>query len=1526
MSPSPGVVVGRGALVVFQAFRRVSVLAITGAVLAGMVGGWCPQLEAQEPGSITAKGVDTDPPDLDIQVLFGTVTNDNTPGFLVTYSDAASGVNLSSLVIELDGVNFLPSCNVLASRAICEASPVADGAHELTVSIQDNAGNPSTDSLAFAVDTTGPSIFIGGRTDFIFADGFETQDTSAWETPNPLVYSNQVDPQLVVALDDLGADVDPGSLTVTVDGVDITDSCVFDAEGFVCTSVGLEEGEREVVVTIADTLGNGATALATWVVDRTPPTIIASVDPAPNAAGWHQGPVNVSFSCADALSGVFACPGPRTVDTEGADQAVPAIVTDRAGNSADANLTLSIDLTAPTFDSSLFNPVPCPTRTLQLQPEVRACFADAVSGIDEATVQLIVDGVDRSTEATVAGSCISWSPGTALDVGEHQGEIAAVDVAGNPGTASWCFDLGAPTLEISIDSPSSGLLTVDELVDVTGTVEDAAETVEVNGLPANLVGNDFSITGVPLREGRNVITAVARNAEGRVGTASVIAVRDTSPPVVRIETPGDGAILTSLQTDVAGLVNDLVTGTTINADDCDVFVNGVEAEVANRSFLVTNLLLKRGANTLVAEARDRMGNSSTHTIDITVRDKAGQRIVLLAGNNQSAEVFNEIPEPLIVALETSEGDSLPGEKVIFEVSRGDGILRSFPEEGSRVEVTTDDVGHASVRFQLSGRSGAGNNRVRVTAPGFVDAVEFCAEATPSEPTQILVLSGNNQHGVIERQPPQPLVVLVTDSGGNPVSGVDVTFNVTEGEGSFGGSPSALVTTDLDGLASADWTLGPDAGLNNNRAEATFPGLGGASAAFFFASGDAPGPAEDTRLVGLVLDNQDDPMPGVTIHVEGTALQTVTDDMGRFAISGVPVGSILFEVIGSTTPRPGVWPTLEFDLTTISGRDNAFDRPIYLLPLDVDSGVQASATEDITVKMANVPGAELTVYANSVTCPDGSTDCEISVTQVRNERVPMEPPMGSSFMLAWTIQPAGAKFDPPAQLCIPSSGMPIGQQVEVFSFDHDQQAFVATGTATVTDDGEQICSDPGFGVFKAGWHGCVPPPPPPTCADSCDDGNPCTQDLCVEGSCENQPQNEGQSCSDGSICGEHQCQMGVCVKLEMEPDGTPCDDNSLCTENDACMGGFCRGDMLDCDDGNECTSDNCLPDQGCVQDFRVGSCDDMDACTENDVCSEGSCSGVPKDCSDDNSCTTDSCDAMGMCVNDPDPGMDGMRCDDMSGCSLAICMMGVCEEDTSQTDGEECDDMDMCTENDMCMMGECVGEDVDTSEFTDDTSVGIEVGAPTAVVNLINSAVNYIPGVDITIQEVKGSVSAKSKDCCDPVDGIIDEGVREAQAMVSLNAAIEDIPIWGAPFDLELDLEVVELEFEFNAGVFLNSFLSFAGSAGYRVNDCTDIDCVFGSLSAGFIVEPRVSLEGEACLEIEIGPVDREYCAGFNITPLKITIPYTGSVFWNKDACGDNFTGQIGVGEITFTAEACVPFADVCVGVSHSIATSANFTF
>ena len=66
-------------------------------------------------------------------------------------------------------------------------------------------------------------------------------------------------------------------------------------------------------------------------IDDVPPIITASMDVAPNAAGWHATNVIVSFECSDQTSGIKTCPGPITISNEGAGQVVSGTACGQGG-------------------------------------------------------------------------------------------------------------------------------------------------------------------------------------------------------------------------------------------------------------------------------------------------------------------------------------------------------------------------------------------------------------------------------------------------------------------------------------------------------------------------------------------------------------------------------------------------------------------------------------------------------------------------------------------------------------------------------------------------------------------------------------------------------------------------------------------------------------------------------------------------------------------------------------------------------------------------------------------------------------------------------------------------------------------------------------------------------------------------------------------------------------------------------------------------------------------------------------------
>jgi hypothetical protein len=244
---------------------------------------------------------------------------------------------------------------------------------------------------------------------------------------------------------------------------------------------------------------------------------------------------------------------------------------------------------------------------------------------------------------------------------------------------------------------------------------------------------------------------------------------------------------------------------------------------------------------------------------------------------------------------------------------------------------------------------------------------------------------------------------------------------------------------------------------------------------------------------------------------GTAFTTQTDAQGMFRIVGAPVGTVKLIVDGSTSQRPGAWPDLEFVLTTIPGRDNTLGMPIYLLPLNLTGGLLVDETHGGTLTLPDVPGFALELLPGSVTFPGGGKSGVVSVTVVHNDKVPMVPNFGQQPLLIVTIQPAGARFEPPARLTVPNvEGFAPGQVAELYSFDHDLGHFVSIGPGTVSEDGTVITSNHGVGIVKAGWH-CCGFPQGSGAPNHCPQCTKCSGDDCV-------PTNLCESCSPaGNAC-------------------------------------------------------------------------------------------------------------------------------------------------------------------------------------------------------------------------------------------------------------------------------------------------------------------------------------------------------------------------------------------------------------------------
>ncbi len=76
--------------------------------------------------------------------------------------------------------------------------------------------------------------------------------------------------------------------------------------------------------------------------------------------------------------------------------------------------------------------------------------------------------------------------------------------------------------------------------------------------------------------------------------------------------------------------------------------------------------------------------------------------------------------------------------------------------------------------------------------------------------------------------------------------------------------------------------------------------------------------------------------------------------------------------------------------------------------------------------------------------------------------------------------------------------------------------------------------------------------------------------------------------------------------------TECNDGNECTTNDMCSGGECHGTPanIGCDDGNPCTmNDTCSGGQCAGVPMNGGQCDDHNPCNSGDSCLNGTCIGL-----------------------------------------------------------------------------------------------------------------------------------------------------------------------------------------------------------------------------------------------------------------------------------------------------------------------------
>lgn len=191
-----------------------------------------------------------------------------------------------------------------------------------------------------------------------------------------------------------GAGIPTGLVKFVVDGVEVGTGSL--ANGVATVDYAVPSGATRTI--LASYLGSIDYAESAGTKVRRDPTISISITPAPNAAGWYDEAVTVTFTCtANGSPLIGSCPAPVTLDSSGAGQEVSGVVKAQDGGRAFATSgPIDIDLDAPTVKVAGVKQ----DKTYKRKPTPRCVGSDATSGVVSCTIT--VEKIAPSTFRAVA--------------------------------------------------------------------------------------------------------------------------------------------------------------------------------------------------------------------------------------------------------------------------------------------------------------------------------------------------------------------------------------------------------------------------------------------------------------------------------------------------------------------------------------------------------------------------------------------------------------------------------------------------------------------------------------------------------------------------------------------------------------------------------------------------------------------------------------------------------------------------------------------------------------------------------------------------------------------------------------------------------------------------------------------------------------------------------------------------------------------------------------------------------------------
>ncbi|MEW6432682.1 MAG: Ig-like domain-containing protein [Myxococcota bacterium] len=778
-------------------------------------------------------------------IITGPANGDSTS---TTPTIAGTAEPNSTVTVLVDGVAIgTATADGTGQWTLTPTTPLGGGAHTLTATSTDAAGNTSTPSapVSITVLTAAPS-------------------TPTLTSPAEGALTNDSTPALT------GTGTPGSTVTVTIDGAPAC-TAVVDAQGdFTCTPTApLDDGPHAVTIEASNVVGASPVSPPShFTVDTTPPWTPVVVGPAhgsrtsdttPTVTGTGEpgSTITVRIDGADAGTTTVRPDGTWTFDVPTAlalgAHTVSATAVDVAGNPS-----LPSNTNAFTIDDAANAPVvTTPADNSVVDSTTPALAGTAAPG---ARLSVLVDGLVVCLATADVMGAFSCTPATPLAEGAHS--VTAVTSDGMGGlltsnTNTFTIDTSAPAAPVVL-SPADGSTTADTTPTVTGTAEPLSTvTIFIDGMAAGTTTADASgafTFDVPtaLSGGTHTVSATSEDRAGNASPSSNVNTftigATTGPTVV---TPADGSRTRDTTPTLSGTAT---PGATVEARVDGQVVCTTTAMASGAWACTPTAALAEGPH---AAAATEQGSTATSNTNAFVIDSVAPAAPVIVTPADGATTD---------ATPTLSGTAEPGARVTIRI------------DGAEVCVTLAD---AQGRWSCVPGTALTDGTHTVTAT----ATDAAGNVSPPATPHTFIVGSSNT--------PPSVPVLVTPADGEKVSSTTPTLSGTA-------EPGTIVTVSVDGQpvcsaradATGHFACAPVSALSPgpHRASAVATNAAGATSptsnvnTFIVPGGEPAAPTIISPAQGAVTNDSTPTITGtaepgstVTVREGATVLCTATAD-------------------------------------------------------------------------------------------------------------------------------------------------------------------------------------------------------------------------------------------------------------------------------------------------------------------------------------------------------------------------------------------------------------------------------------------------------------------------------------------------------------------------------------------------------------------------------------------------------------------------------------------------------------------------